>query len=78
MESGIRNQPLDFSVIATERPAVYSRSSSGKSPADIRKLRAQYEQRQAAKKAKQQPAFAFTAPKYDDEYFEAMAKLHTA
>ncbi len=39
MEAAIRNQPLDFSLIATERPAVYSRSSSGKSPADIRKLR---------------------------------------
>jgi hypothetical protein len=78
MEAGIRNQPLDFSLIPPERPAVYSRSSSGKSPADIRKLRAQFERRQAEKKAAEQRPFAFTRPKYDEEYFEAMAKLHTA
>jgi hypothetical protein len=47
MEATIRNQPLDFSLIATERPAVYSRSSSGKSPADIRQLRAKFEHLQA-------------------------------
>jgi hypothetical protein len=78
MESGIRNQPLDFSVIATERPAVYSRSLSGRSAADIRKLRAQFEREQAEKKTKARRPFTFTPPKYDDEYFEAMAKLDTA
>lgn len=78
MEAGIRNQPLDFSLIATERPAVYSRSSSGKSPAEIRKLRAKFEHQQAERKAKEQQPFTFTRPKYDEEYFEAMAKLQTA
>jgi hypothetical protein len=78
MEAGIRNQPLDFSLIATERPAVYSRSSSGKSPAEIRQIRAKFEHQQAEKKAKEQQPFAFTRPKYDEEYFEAMAKLQTA
>jgi hypothetical protein len=78
MEAGIRNQPLDFSLIPTERPAVYSRSSSGKSPSDIRKLRAKFERLQAEKKANQQRPFTFTPPKYDEEYFEAMAKLQTA
>lgn len=28
METGTRNQPLDFSLIRTERPTAYSRSSS--------------------------------------------------
>jgi hypothetical protein len=65
-------------LIPTERPAVYSRSSSGKSPADIRKLRAKFERQQAAKRSKQQLPFPFTPPKYDEEYFEAMAKLQTA
>jgi len=78
MEAGIRNQPLDFSLIPAERPAVYSRSCSGKSPADIRKLRAQFERRQAEKKASEQRPFPFTPPRYDDEYFEAMAKLQRA
>ena len=78
MEWGVRNQPLDFSLIATERPAVYSRSSSGRSRADIRKLRAQFEQKQAAKQAREQQPFTFTPPKYDEEYFEAMDKLYTA
>ncbi len=78
MEAGIRNQPLDFSLISTERPAVYSRSSSCKSPAGIRKLRAQFERRQAEKKAEGQRPFTFTPPKYDEEYFEAMAKLQSA
>jgi hypothetical protein len=78
MEAAIRNQPLDFSLIATERPAVYSRSSSGKSPDDIRKLRAKFEHQQAGKKAKEQRPFTFTRPEYDEEYFEAMGKLQSA
>lgn len=78
MEAGIRNQPLDFSLIPTERPAVYARSSSGTSPAVIRKLRAKFERQQAEKKAKEQRPFTFTPPKYDEEYFEAMGKLQTA
>ncbi|HET8580808.1 MAG TPA: hypothetical protein VFL31_07400 [Nitrospiraceae bacterium] len=78
MEAGIRNQALDFSVIPAERPVVYSRSASGKSPADIRKLRVQFEKRQAERKDKERQPFPFTPPKYDDEYFEAMAKLQSA
>lgn len=76
--AGIRNEPLDFSLIPTERPAVYSRSSSGKSPAHIRKLRAKFESQQAEKKAKEQRPFTFTPPNYDEQYFDAMAKLQTA
>jgi len=78
MEAGIRNELLDFSRIPTEPRAVYSRSSSGKSPADIRRLRAEFERRQAEKKALKQRPFTFTAPKYDEEYFDAIAKLQSA
>lgn len=65
-------------LIPTERPAVYSRSSSGKSPSEIRKLRAKFERQKGTKGSKQQLPFPFTPPKYDEEYFEAMAKLQTA
>ncbi|SPF45850.1 hypothetical protein SBA4_3430012 [Candidatus Sulfopaludibacter sp. SbA4] len=78
MEAGIRNEPLDFSLIAPARPVVYSRSSSGKSPAEIRKLRAKFERQQAEKKGNQPRPFKFTRPKYDEEYFEAMGKIETA
>jgi hypothetical protein len=78
MVAGIRNEPLDFSLIPTQRPAVYSRSSSGKSPADIRKLRTTFDRQQAEKKAKEQRPFTLTPPRYDEEYFEAMGKLQSA
>jgi len=78
MEAGIRNQPLDFSLIATNLSAVYSRSSSGKSSAEIRKLRAKFDRRQAEKMANVPRPFTFTPPRYDEEYFDAMGKLETA
>jgi len=77
MEAAIRNQPLDFSLISTERPAVYSRSSSGKSPSDVLKLRTKFERQQEEKKAKERRPFTFTPPKYDEDYFKAMGKLET-
>ena len=77
MESAFRNQPLDFSVIPEGAPEVYSRSSSGKSPAEIQKLRKQFQKRRELR-AKQRQPFAFTPPRYDNEFHEAMAKLETA
>jgi hypothetical protein len=77
MEAGIRNAPLDFSVIHPEKPAAYSRSSSGKTKAEIQKLRTKFEAEQARRKASQNHPFAFTPPKYDEEYLNAMAKLET-
>jgi hypothetical protein len=78
MEAGIRNAPLDFSVIQSEEPAAYSRSSSGKTKAEIQKLRTKFEAEQAKREANRNQPFAFTPPKYDEEYFNAMAKLETA
>jgi hypothetical protein len=78
METGIRNALLDFSVIQPGKPAAYSRSSSGKTKAEIQKLRTKFEAEQAQRKASQNQPFAFTPPKYDEEYLNAMAKLETA
>jgi hypothetical protein len=78
MEAAIRNAPLDFSVIPPEKPAPYSRSSSGKTAAEIKKLRMKFEAQQAERKATQNQPFVFTPPKHDEEYRAAMAKLETA
>lgn len=78
MEAGIRNAPLDFSVIQPERPTAYTRSSSGKTKAEIQKLRTKFEAEHSQRKANQTQPFAFTPPKYDEEYLNAMAKLETA
>ena len=78
MEAGIRNAPLDFSVIRPEQRAAYTRSSSGKTQAEIQKLRTKFEATQAQRKAAQNQPFTFTPPKYDEEYLNAMAKLETA
>jgi len=77
MEAGIRNAPLDFSVIHSEKPTAYSRSSSGRTKAEIRKRRTKFEAEQAKRKANQNQLFAFTPPKYDEEYLNAMTKLET-
>jgi len=77
MEAGIRNAPLDFSVIQPEKASVYSRSSSGKTTGEIKELRTKFEAQQSKRKAAQQ-RFVFTPPKYDQEYLEAMVKLETA
>jgi hypothetical protein len=74
MEAGIRNARLDFSVIQPERPTEYSRSSSGKSKAEIQKLRTKFEAEQAQRRSSLNQPFAFTPPKYDEEYLNAMLK----
>jgi hypothetical protein len=78
MEAGIRNAPLDFSMIQPEQPAAYTRSSSGKTKSEIERLRTKFEAGQAQRKASQNQRFAFTPPKYDEEYLNAMAKLESA
>jgi hypothetical protein len=103
MERGVRNVPLDFSRIGEQRPAPYVRSSSGKTPPEIRQTRENFWKQIKALSlevggkfalhpqlsALPAPAlrpdrelspseFHFTPPSYDEEYFEAMAKLDTA
>jgi hypothetical protein len=78
MEAGIRNSHLDFSVIQQNESGAYVRSLSGKSNTEIQKLRAKFEAQQALRKASRIQSFEFTPPKYDEEYFDAMAKLESA
>jgi hypothetical protein len=78
MEVGVRNAPLDFSVIQPEKLSGYSRSSSGKTKTEIQNLRAKLEIQRAQRRASQDQPFAFTPPRYDKEYVDAMAKLETA
>jgi len=69
---------VDSPVIQPDKPTAYSRSSSGKTEAEIQKLRTKFETEQAERKARQNQPFAFTLPKYDEEYIDAMAKVETA
>jgi hypothetical protein len=79
MEQGIRNEPLNFSVIADERPEKYSRSASGISHKEIAKAKKQFASKIAAlPKPEAEARFKFTPPKYDDEFLNALAKLDAA
>lgn len=78
MEAGVRNEPLDFCVIQPEKPRPYSRSSSGKTKTEIQRLRTRFEAAQEQRRANQDRPFAFTPPKYDEEFFDAMTTLETA
>jgi hypothetical protein len=75
MEEAIRNQPLDFSTISKEKPAVYERTSSGKPKAQVQKLREAFENRERKRKEGRASGFEFTPPRYDDEFMEAMNKV---
>jgi hypothetical protein len=79
MEQGIRNEPLNFTLISDERPEKYSRSTSGTSPRDIATAKKQFASKIAAlQKPKPETRFEFTPPKYDDEFLSALAKLDAA
>jgi len=78
MEHGVRNEPLDFSCIGEQRPPAYVRSSSGKNPREIRRTREQFWKQLDARTADSRRRFDFTPPKYDEEYFDAMAKLDSS
>lgn len=73
MEHGIRNEDLDFSRIIQETPGVYRRVASKKSSGEINKLRREFGQRVSART--QRGTFAFTKPRYDDDFRAAMEKL---
>lgn len=77
MEHGIRNVPLDFSVIPTEAPEKYKRAASGIAPSEITCRRKAFRERQALLRS-QHGSFEFTPPRYDEEFFEALSKLNQA
>ena len=75
MEFGIRNELLDFGHILEQSPAPYTRPSSGKSPNEIKALRQRFREQLQTRELAGQQRPAFTHPRYDDEFFEAMARL---
>jgi hypothetical protein len=75
MEYGIRNQPLDFSRIFRQPLQKYVRTSSGKSTKEIAAARREIQESLRRTAAKKEDRFAFTPPKYDEEYFAALEKL---
>jgi hypothetical protein len=73
MEHGIRNEPLDFRTIQAEQPPKYSRTSSGKTTKEIESLRKKFREGVAGRVSGTRTAF--TPPRYDEEFFEALSKL---
>jgi hypothetical protein len=78
MEHGIRNASLDFSLISGQPTEQYKRSSSGKAPAEVARLREAIREKQAHFRKQQHGKFEFTAPRYDEEFFKALSKLDQA
>jgi hypothetical protein len=79
MEHGIRNAPLDFSVIPDERPEKYARTSSGLNSRQISALKKEFSAKLAAlKKAQAANQFEFTLPRYDEEFLKVIDKLDAA
>lgn len=75
MENAVRNTPLDFSLVPTEKLVKYARSSSNASPKDIAQMRRTIAERQRQLKTNQSPSPPFSPPRYDDEFVQAMSKL---
>lgn len=79
MEHGIRNEPLDFSVISEDRPEKYTRPASGASAKLIAKMKQDFASRLGAAQQSSPPKpFDFTPPSYDEEFRAAIAKLDAA
>ena len=79
MENGIRNEPLDFSLIPEGRPEKYVRSASGTPTRQISAMKKDFAQRMATiQQSEPNKGFEFTPPKYDDEFAKAIAKLDIA
>jgi hypothetical protein len=74
MEHGIRNEPLDFTKILAEPIVKYKKNTSGKTAKEIEAARRELEKR-LAKSTKEQNAFNFTPPRYDEEFEQALEKL---
>jgi hypothetical protein len=75
MEQGIRNAPLDFSLISSQPPERYIRSSSGTSPKEAERLRRAIVDKLASLRNQQTSVFEFTPPRYDEEFSRALSKL---
>ncbi|MCA9423262.1 MAG: hypothetical protein KC592_19740 [Nitrospira sp.] len=78
MEQGIRNAPLDFSLIPSQSPEPYRRSSSGKTSKELAHRRKQFGQKQKEFRQLQNASFEFTPPRFDEEFYQALSKLNEA
>lgn len=74
MDGAIRNQPLNFNTVLSESPGIYRRTSSGVSPADIKRRRTEFETRMK-ERSQHGRAPDMIPPRYDEEFIEAMGKL---
>lgn len=75
MEIAVRNTPLDFSVVPVQQPDRYERASSNTNPRDAARIRKAFKERQTQLRSQQTSPTTFTPPRYDGEFFQAMAKL---
>ena len=71
----MRNQPLDLTSSSDQPSGKYSRSTSGKTPAEVSALRKKFEATRSTQKTVAR--FPFTPPVHDEEYAAAMEKLET-
>ncbi len=94
MEHGVRNQPLDFSRVSEQPPPAYIRRPSGKTRHEIEDARRKFlEGRSLGPALARMPSMGprvnapagysreridFTPPRYDEEFFAALAKLDRA
>ncbi|MGA8367932.1 MAG: type II toxin-antitoxin system antitoxin SocA domain-containing protein [Candidatus Acidiferrales bacterium] len=78
MEFGVRNEPLDFTRISEASLPPYKKTSSGKTRKEIDRARRQFEERLSARKGTERAQFAFTSPRYDGEYLDALEKFDNA
>lgn len=76
METAVRNQPLDFSAIPQSSGMKYERAVSNIGPAEIKKLKAQFEKRRAELRSAK-PTTHITPPSYDDDFDKAMSILES-
>jgi hypothetical protein len=77
MKNAVRNTPLDFSMVQSQQPERYVRAQSGTAPKDAKRIRQTFRERQAQLPSSHLSPIDFTPPRYDDEFFQAMAKLET-
>jgi hypothetical protein len=75
MEHGVRNERLDFSSISEGPVQQYIRPSSGIQAKEIKKLRAKFDSR--SKELARHAAFAYTPPRYDDEFRKGIDELES-
>lgn len=78
MEHGIRSEPLDFTTISEQPATTYVRERSGKTPQEIRAAKKRMIEQLASRNADSGKSFAFTSPRYDEEFLEALEKLNRA